>query len=58
MNSILADIIGLRTAVLTISEALNFDFWKHFSLENVKNIQKVKIQSCSNGQNGSFGASK
>ena len=32
---------------LTILVALNFDFWKKF-----------KIQSCSNGQNGSFGASK
>ena len=59
VKSILADFRRSRTAVLTIMEALNFDFWKNFTLENVKSSQKFKIQSYSNGQNGSFlGASK
>ena len=44
----------VKTAVLTILKALSFDFYKSCTLENVKNSQKFKIQSCSNGQNGSF----
>ena len=35
-------------------KALNFDFWKNFTLENVKSSQKFKIQSCSNEKNGSL----
>ena len=34
---------------------MNIDIWKDFTIENVKNSQKFKIQSCSNGQNCSFG---
>ena len=58
VKSILADFRRSKTDILTILEALNFDFWKSYTLENVKNSQKFKIQSCSNDQNGSFGASK
>ena len=43
-----------RTALLTIFQAKNFDFLVYFSDENVKNLQKLKIQTCSNSQNGSF----
>ena len=32
--------------------------FKNFTLENVKSVQKFSIQSCSNGQNGSFGGLK
>ena len=39
-------------------KALNFNFQKKFTLENVKSSQKFKIKSCSNGQNGSFVAEK
>ena len=52
VKSILADFRNTETVILTILEALNFDFWKYFTLENVKSIQILKIQSCSNGQNG------
>ena len=43
-----------KTAILTILEALNFDFWKNFTHENVKSSQKFKIQRSSNDQNFSF----
>ena len=33
---------------------MNFDFWDYLTLENVKRLQKFKIHSSSNGQNGSF----
>ena len=58
VKSILVDFRRSKTAVLTILEALNFDFWKNFTLENVKSPQIFKIQSCWNGQNGSFWGSK
>ena len=54
VKSILADFRRSKTAVLTILEAMNFEFWQFFTLENVKSVQKSKIQTCSNGQNGSF----
>ena len=54
VKTILADFTGSKTAILTILEALNFEFWKNFTLENVTNSQKFKIQSCPNGQNGRF----
>ena len=44
----------VKNAISTILEASNFDFWKIFTLENVKTPQKFKFQSCSNGQSGSF----
>ena len=31
-----------KTAILTIGAALNLNFWKNFTLENVKNIRKKK----------------
>ena len=34
-----------KAAFLTI---LNLHFWKNYTLENVKNSQKIQIQSCSN----------
>ena len=50
-----------KTAVFAISGSLYFDNLlniclqkvKKFTLENVKRSQKFKIQSCSNGENGS-----
>jgi len=44
VKSILADYRRSETAVLTILEALNFDFWKNYTLNNAKNSQKFKIQ--------------
>ena len=59
MTSILVEFIGPKTVIITIIlEVLNFDFFGNFTLENVKNIQNLKIQSCSYGQNGSFWGSK
>ena len=52
------DFRRLKIAILTILEALNIDFWKNFTLENVKTFQKFKILNCSNGQDDSFWASK
>ena len=57
VKSILTDFRS-KTVGLTILKALNFEFWKNFMLENVKSFQNFKIQSCSDGQNGSFEASK
>ena len=54
MQSILADFRKAKTAVLTIMEALNFDFRKNFTLENIKSCRNSKIQSQSNDQSGSF----
>ena len=53
-KSILADFRRWKTANLTILMALNFDFWKNVTLENVKITQKFKIKSYSKSQNGSF----
>ena len=41
VKSILAAFKRSKTAVLTILEALNFDFWKNFTLENVTNSQNI-----------------
>ena len=44
-----------KAVALTIMKALNFEFsMKNLTLESIENSQKFKIQSCSNGQNGSF----
>ena len=45
MKSILAEFGGPKTAVLTILETLNFDFWKNYTLENVKISQKFKFRA-------------
>ena len=41
MKSIVAVFKTSKPAVLTILEALNFNFWKNVTLENVKNPQKL-----------------
>ena len=55
-----ADFTRSKTVVLTIFEALHFDYWRNLALGNDKGKKKlkIKIQSCSKGQNGSFCASK
>ena len=45
MKSILADFKRAKSVVLTILKALNFKFWKDFSLENVKNVQNFKFRA-------------
>ena len=45
---------GSKTTVSTILKALNYDFLKNFTPENVKKSQKFKIQSYSSGQNSSL----
>ena len=55
VKSILADFRRSKTAVLTILEAFWFALWRYFTLESVKSFQKFKLQSSSNGQNGSLG---
>ena len=56
VKSIVADFRRSKTAVLTILEAMTFDFWKNFMLENVKNSQKFnKLQMV---RIAVFGASK
>ena len=55
VKSILADFRWSKAVALTIMKALNFEFsMKNLTLESIENSQKFKIQSCSNGQNGSF----
>ena len=55
VESISADYRRSKTAILTILQAVNFEYiWITFTLENVKNSQKFKIQSCSNDKNGSL----
>ena len=51
---ILADLTGSKTVILTILEALNFEFFGNFTFENVKTIQKFQTQSCANRHNGIF----
>ena len=51
---ILADFRRSETAILTIFEALIFNFFETFIFENVKNSQKCKIQGCLNGQSRRF----
>ena len=40
VKSIFAGFRRSKTAIVTIFEALYFDFWKTFTIENVKNCQK------------------
>ena len=40
LKSIAADFRRSKTAILTISEALNLDFWKNFTLEKMSKISK------------------
>ena len=54
VNSILAYFKRSKSIILTILEALNFDFWEFYSWK----CQKFKIHSYWNGQKNSFGASK
>ena len=42
MKSILAGLRRSKFAILTILEALNIAFCKNFTLENVKNSQKIQ----------------
>ena len=58
LKSVLAVLWRLKTAVLTIFTALNFEFWKNSTLEDVKSFQKSIIQSCSNGSFCSFKKTK
>ena len=46
---------GCFQKVLTILEALNFDFWKNFTLGNVKNL---KFRAAQMVKMAVFGASK
>ena len=55
VKSILADFRQSKTVILTILKALNFVFWKYFTLENVKKYLKLKFQSRSNGQKAVLG---
>ena len=41
MKLILADLTGSKTVILTILEALNFEFFGNFTLENVKNSKPI-----------------
>ena len=54
VKSILVDFRRSKTAILTILKVLNFDFWKNFTLEIVKDSQKFKILSYSNSQKWQF----
>jgi len=42
VKSIFADFKKSKSAILTILEALTFDFWGYFTFENVKNALKSK----------------
>ena len=44
MKSILADFRRSKSAFLTILEALNFDFWKNVTLENVESFKSKKFR--------------
>ena len=43
-----------KNCYFTILEAFNFDFFEKFTLENVKNYQKLKIQTFKNSFKGQF----
>ena len=58
MKSILADFISSKIAVLISLEALNFDFWKDFILENVKSFKKSKLRAIQMGNLEFFWAPK
>ena len=45
LKSIFDKFRGPKTAVLTILDTLNFDFWKNFTLQNVKISQKFKFRA-------------
>ena len=58
MKSILAYFGRPKTAIVTILKALNFDFWKNFTLENVKSAENSKFRAAHMVQMAVFGASK
>ena len=43
-----------KHAILTVLEALNFDFWKNFIVVNIKSYKNSKFRAAQYGQNGSF----
>ena len=45
MKSILADFRRSKTTVLTIMIALNFEFWKNFTLEMSKVPKNAKLRA-------------
>ena len=45
MKSILDDFRRSKSAILTILEALNFDFWKNVTLGNVEIPKKSKFKA-------------
>ena len=53
-----ANFRGSKTAVLTILEALNFDFWKNVTLENVESFKSKKFRPAQMVNMAVFGASK
>jgi len=54
----LAEFSGSKTANLTMLKALNFDFWKNFTLENVKNGHNSKFRAAQMVKMAVLGASK
>ena len=58
VKSIFVDFRRTKTAILKIFGPLNFNFWKNSTIENVKNSQIFKIQSCSKVKMSVFGSSK
>jgi len=47
-----------KSAILTNSEALNFDFYEFFHFMKAEIYQINKIQNLKNGKNGSFRMSR
>ena len=47
-----------KIGILTILEALNFDFWKNVTLENVKHFQIFKSRAAQLVKMAGFGDSK
>ena len=45
MKSVLADFRRSKTAVFIILEALNFDFWKNFTVEILKVLKNSKFRA-------------
>ena len=45
VKSILVDFRRSKTAVETILEALNFDFWKNFTVEILKVLKNSKFRA-------------
>ena len=57
VKSILTDFRRSKSAILTILEALNFDFWKNFTLENVLRSKNQKFRAALMVKMSVFGAS-